>query len=105
LPHRNSVPRARRSPVPAVECHATGPTCSVSKTTEAQKPGDPAIERFGAAPADEGLVIRGIWLLRPHALLAGAHGDEVRYREYRVATATWRKRLVSGAIAWAEAMP
>jgi hypothetical protein len=42
-------------------------------------------------------VIRGIRLLRLHALLAGAHGDEVRYRQYRVATATWGERLVSGA--------
>jgi hypothetical protein len=51
-------------------------------------------------------VIRGIRLLRLHALLAGAHGDEVRYRQYRVATATWGERLVSGGhIAWAEAMP
>jgi hypothetical protein len=34
-----------------------------------------AIERFAAAPADEGLVIRDIWLLRLRALLARAHGD------------------------------
>jgi hypothetical protein len=42
-----------------------------------------AIERFLTAPADEGLVIREVWLLRLHALLARAHGDEARYREYR----------------------
>jgi PPOX class probable F420-dependent enzyme len=35
LPHRNAIPRTRRSPVPEVECRATGPTCSVSKATEA----------------------------------------------------------------------
>jgi hypothetical protein len=34
-----------------------------------------AIERLAAAPADEGLVIREIWLLRLRALLARAHGD------------------------------
>ena len=34
-----------------------------------------AIERLAAAPADEGLVIRDIWLLRLRALLARAHGD------------------------------
>src|ERR1700757_1411057 len=33
-----------------------------------------AIERLAAAPADEGLVIRDIWLLRLQALLARAHG-------------------------------
>ena len=37
-----------------------------------------AIERFAAAPADEGLVIRDIWLLRLRALLARAHGDDDR---------------------------
>ena len=42
-----------------------------------------AIERLAAAPADEGLVIREIWLLRPHALLARARGDDSVYREYR----------------------
>ena len=36
LPHRNAIPRTRQSPVLAIECRATGPTCSVSKTTEAR---------------------------------------------------------------------
>ena len=35
-----------------------------------------AIERLAAAPADEGLVIREIWLLRLRALLARAHSGE-----------------------------
>ena len=38
-----------------------------------------AIERLAAAPADEGLVIREIWLLRLRALLARAHGDDAAY--------------------------
>ena len=38
-----------------------------------------AIERLAAAPADEGLVIRDIWLLRLRALLARAHGDDAAY--------------------------
>ena len=42
-----------------------------------------AIERLAAAPADDGLVIREIWLLRLRALLARAHGDEAGYRDYR----------------------
>ena len=41
-----------------------------------------AIERFAAAPAEEGLVIRDIWLLRLRALLARAHGDNVAYRDF-----------------------
>ena len=35
-----------------------------------------AIERLADAPADDGLVIRDIWLLRLRALLARARGDE-----------------------------
>ena len=40
-----------------------------------------AIERLAAAPADDGLAIRDIWLLRLRALLARAHGDDVAYRD------------------------
>ena len=47
-----------------------------------------AIERLASAPAEEGLVIRDIWLLRMRALLAGVHGDEARYRELRDQYAT-----------------
>jgi hypothetical protein len=42
-----------------------------------------AIERLAAAPADEGLVIRDIWLLRLRALLARAHGDAEVYNQLR----------------------
>jgi hypothetical protein len=56
--------------------------------------------------ADEGLVIRDIWLLRLRALLARAHGHGVRYREYRDHYRDMAKTLgYEGHIAWAEAMP
>lgn len=42
-----------------------------------------AFERLAAAPAEEGLVTRKIWMLRLRAGLARAHGDEAGYREYR----------------------
>ena len=42
-----------------------------------------AIERLAAAPADEGLVIRDVWLLRLRALLARAHGDAAAYAHFR----------------------
>jgi hypothetical protein len=42
-----------------------------------------AIERLAEAPADDGLVMRDIWLLRLRALLAKAHGDEIAFRDYR----------------------
>ncbi len=67
---------------------------------------DAAIERLAAAPADEGLVMRDIWLLRLRALLARAQGDETRYREYRDRYRDMAKTLgFEGHIAWAEAMP
>ena len=66
----------------------------------------PPIERLAAAPADEGLVIREIWLLRLQALLARAHGDEAGYRDYRDRYRDMARTLgFEGHIAWAEAMP
>jgi class 3 adenylate cyclase len=65
-----------------------------------------AIERLAAALADEGLVIRDIWLLRLRALLSKAHGDDVAYRDYRDRYRTMAESLgFEGHIAWAEAMP
>jgi class 3 adenylate cyclase len=65
-----------------------------------------AIERLAAAPTDEGLVIRDIWLLRLRALLAGAHGDDTTYREYRGRYRDMAKSLgFEGHIGWADAMP
>jgi hypothetical protein len=65
-----------------------------------------AIDRLAAAPADDGLVIREVWLLRMRALLARARGDDTAYRDYRDC---YRDMAISlgfeGHIAWAEAMP
>jgi hypothetical protein len=64
-----------------------------------------AIERLAAAPADEGLVIREIWLLRLRALLARAHGDAATYAHLRDRYRDTAKTLgYEGHIAWAEAM-
>jgi hypothetical protein len=65
-----------------------------------------AIERLAAAPADEGLVIREIWLLRLRALLARAHGDAAAYADFRDRYRDMARTLgFEGHIAWAEAMP
>jgi class 3 adenylate cyclase len=65
-----------------------------------------AIIRLADAPADDGLVIRDIWLLRMRALLAQALGDETAYRDYRDRYRAMAKSLgFEGHIAWAEAMP
>ncbi len=65
-----------------------------------------AIERLAAAPADEGLVMREIWLLRLRALLARAHGDAAAYADLRDRYRDTAKTLgFEGHIAWAEAMP
>jgi class 3 adenylate cyclase len=65
-----------------------------------------AIERLAAAPADEGLVMREIWLLRVRALLARAHGDAASYEQLRDRYRDMAKMLgYEGHNAWAEAMP
>jgi class 3 adenylate cyclase len=65
-----------------------------------------AIERLADAPADEGLVIREVWLLRLRALLARGQGDEVAYSDFRDRYRDMAKSLgFEGHIAWAEAMP
>jgi hypothetical protein len=65
-----------------------------------------AIERLAAAPADEGLVMRDIWLLRLRALLARAHGDAEAYNQLRDRYRDMAKTLgYVGHIAWAEGMP
>jgi hypothetical protein len=64
-----------------------------------------AIERLATAPADEGLVIRDIWLLRLRALLARAHGDAAAYADFRDRYRDMARTLgFEGHIAWAEAM-
>jgi hypothetical protein len=65
-----------------------------------------AIDRLAAAQGDEGLVIREIWLLRLRALLASAHGDDARYRDYRDRYRAMATSLgFEGHMNWAEAMP
>jgi class 3 adenylate cyclase len=64
-----------------------------------------AIERLAAAPADDELVMREIWLLRLRALLARAHGDDTAYLDYRDRYRDMARSLAfEGHIAWAEAM-
>ena len=65
-----------------------------------------AIERLAAAPADEGLLMREIWVLRLRALPARAHRDATAYAEFRDRYRDMAKMLgFEGHIAWAEAMP
>jgi hypothetical protein len=65
-----------------------------------------AIERLAAAPADEGLVIREIWLLRLRALLARAHRDAAAYAHLWDRYRDMARTLgFEGHLAWVEAMP
>ena len=65
-----------------------------------------AVDQLAAVSADHGWVISEVWLLRLRALLARAHGDEARYREYRDRYRDMARSLgFEGHIAWAEAMP
>jgi class 3 adenylate cyclase len=65
-----------------------------------------AIERLAAAPADDGLAVREVLLLRLRALLARAHGDAAAYAHLRDGYREMATTLgFEGHIAWAEAMP
>ena len=65
----------------------------------------PRSSRLADAPADDGLVIREIWLLRLRALLARARGDEDAYRDYRDRYRAMATELgFEGHMAMAEAM-
>ena len=56
-------------------------------------------------PADAGIVLTQIWLLRLRAMLPRAHGDETTYRDQRDRYRTMASELgFEGHIAWAEAM-
>jgi hypothetical protein len=61
---------------------------------------------LAVAPADEGLVMRDIWLLRLRTLLARGRGDAAAYTDLRDDYRDMAKTLgYVGHIAWAEAMP
>jgi hypothetical protein len=63
-----------------------------------------AIDRLARLPTD-GLVVRDIWLLRLHALLARARGDAAGYAHLRDRYRDRARTLdLAGHIAWAEAM-
>jgi class 3 adenylate cyclase len=65
-----------------------------------------AIERLTVTVANESLAMRDIWLLRMHALLARALGDEPAYRDYRDRYRAMATALgFDGHTRWAEAMP
>jgi hypothetical protein len=64
-----------------------------------------AIDRLAAAPADEGLVMRDIMLLRLRALVGHARGDHGAYRELSDRYPAMATSLgFEGHTAWAEAM-
>ena len=64
-----------------------------------------AIDRLATLLADDGSVMRDIWLLRLRALLARARGDAETYAELPGSLPRMAKSLgFEGHIAWAEAM-
>jgi hypothetical protein len=64
-----------------------------------------AVERLAAAPAEGGLVVRDIWLLRLRAVLARARGDTAAYRDYRDRYRDMARSLgFEGHMEWADAM-
>ena len=72
-------------------------------TEPAKAEAEAAIGRLATAPADHGLVIRKIWLLRLRALLARAHKNAATYADFRNRYLTMARSLgYQGHIAWAE---
>jgi hypothetical protein len=66
---------------------------------------DAAIDRLAAAPADDGLVMRDIMLLRLRALVARARGDQDAYRDLATRYRAMATSLgFEGHMAWAQAM-
>jgi hypothetical protein len=64
-----------------------------------------AVERLTAAPAEDGLVVRDIWLLRLRAVLARARGETAAYRDYRDRYRDLARSLgFEGHMEWADAM-
>ena len=64
-----------------------------------------AIEQLAAASAEDGLVIRDIWLLRLRSLLARTRGDDIAFRDLASRYRAMAESLgFEGHIAWAEAM-
>jgi hypothetical protein len=62
-----------------------------------------AIARLAGAPADDGLALRDIWLLRMRALLAGAQGDMATYAHLRQRHREMACTLgFEGHLAWAD---
>ena len=78
----------------------------VARATEADlAEAEAVIERLAAAPADHGLVIRDVWLLRLRALLARARGDDGAYRDLVNRYRAMAESLgFEGHIAWARVM-
>ena len=65
-----------------------------------------AINRLAAMPTDPGFVLHEITLLRLHAVLARARGDDTAYRDYRDRYRAMATELgFEGHIKWAEALP
>ncbi len=64
-----------------------------------------SIDRAARLPADQGLVLRDVWLLRLRALLARARGDDDAYRDLRGRYRAMAESLgFEGHMAMAEAM-
>ncbi len=64
-----------------------------------------AIDRLARLPTD-GLMVRDVWLLRLHALLARTRGDAAAYAHLRDRYRDRARSLgLAGHIAWGEAMP
>jgi len=86
--YTTSLQRSRSSILPHLTFPAHQPDSAVLVETLLDRRADgdvleaeAAIARLAAAPTDDGVAVRDIWLLRMRALLARALGDEAAYRD------------------------
>jgi hypothetical protein len=64
-----------------------------------------AIDRLAVTPAEDGLVVRDVLVLRLRALLARARGDQITYRDFLGRYRTMARSFgFEGHTAWADAM-
>lgn len=72
-------------------------------TEDALREAESLIDRLATSPADDGFVLRDIWLLRLRALSARARGDDATHRALADRYRTMAKGLgFQGHICWAE---
>jgi hypothetical protein len=102
---RSGDDRNRRSRATPYGCRSSGGAVERSRDRDLAD-AEAAVDQLAAVSAHHAWVISDVWLLRPRALLAQAHGDETAYRDYRDRYRAMATSLsFEGHMRWAEYIP